>query len=92
MAGIHLQPPEPFNFGNPDDWQRWKLRLQQFREALGLDKSTGTKQVSTLRYCLGEEVEAVLALTNVTDVECKEYKKVLEKFDSFLQARKKHHL
>ena len=88
MAGIRLQPPEPFNFRNPDDWQRWKRRFQQFREASGLDESAETKQVSTLLYSLGEEAEAVLALTNVTDAERKEYKKVLEKFDSFFQVRK----
>ena len=82
MAGIRLQPPEPFNFRNPDDWQRWKRRFQQFREASGLDESAETKQVSTLLYSLGEEAEAVLTLTNATDVERKEYKKVLEKKSS----------
>ena len=88
MAGIRLQPPEPFNFRNPDDWQRWKRRFQQFREASGLDESAETKQVSTLLYSLGEEAEAVLTSMNTTDAERKEYKKVLEKFDSFFQVRK----
>lgn len=88
MAEIHLQPPEPFNFRNPDDWQRWKRRFQQFREALDLDESTETKEISTLLYCLGDEVESVLASTNVTTEECKEYKKVLEKLDSFFQVQK----
>ena len=46
-AEIHLQPPEPFNFRNPDDWPCWKRRFQQFREASGLDKATETKQVNT---------------------------------------------
>ena len=88
MAEIRLQPPEPFNFRNPDDWQRWKRRFQQFREASGLDESAQTKQVSTLLYCLGEEAEAVLASTNATDEDRKDYKKVVEKFDSFFKVRK----
>ena len=88
MAGIRLVPPEPFNFRNPDDWQRWKRRFQQFREASGLDESTESKQISTLLYCLGEEAEAVLASTNATDEERKEYQEVLDKFDSFFQVRR----
>ena len=82
MAEIRLQPSEPFNFCNRDDWQRWKRRFQQFREA-GLDESAQTKQISTLLYCLGEEAEAVLTSTNATAEERKDYKKVLDKFDSF---------
>lgn len=88
MAEIRLQPPEPFNFRNPDDWQRWKRRFQQFREASGLNESAQTKQVSTLLYCLGEEAEAVLSSTNATSEERKDYEKVIEKFDSFFQVRK----
>ena len=88
MAEIRLQPPEPFNFRNPDDWQRWKRRFQQFREAAGLDESAQTKQISTLLYCLGEEAEAVLTSTNATAEERKDYKKVLDKFDSFFKVRK----
>ena len=88
MAEIRLQPPQCFNFRNPDDWPRWKRRFQQFREASGLDVAAETKQVSTFLYCLGEEAEAVLASTNATADERKEYKKVIEKFDSFFQVRK----
>ena len=69
MAGIRLQPPEPFNFRNTDDWHHWKRRFQQFREASGRDESAETKQVSTLLYYLGEEAEAVLASTKATDAE-----------------------
>ena len=83
MTGIHLQPPGPFNFHNPDDWQRWKCRFQQFGEASCLDECAELKQISTLLYWLGEELEAVLALTNTTDEERQECQKVLDKFDSF---------
>ena len=30
MALLRLQPPEQFNFKNPDNWPRWKRRFQQF--------------------------------------------------------------
>ena len=88
MAEIRLQPPEPFNLRNPDDWQRWKRRFQQFREASGLSEASEKKQISTLLYCLGEEAEAVLASTNATADDRKEYGSILAKFDSFFQVRK----
>ena len=72
MAGTRSQPPEPFHFCNQDDKWCWKLQFQQFREALGLEKSAEAKQVSTLLYSAGKEAEAVQAMMNKTDVECKE--------------------
>ena len=64
MAEIRIQPPEAFDFKNPDDWSRWKSRFQQFRVASGLDEQSEAKQVSTLLYSLGEEAEDVLRSTN----------------------------
>ena len=85
---IRLQPPDPFNFRNPDDWPRWKNRFQQFRDASGLSSESESKQVSTFLYCLGEEAESVLASTGTTQDDRKEYTKVLEKVDGFFQVRK----
>ena len=67
MAQIQLKPPSTFDFKNPDDWLRWKRRFEQFRVASGLANEGAEKQVSTLLYCLGEEAEAVLASTNVSE-------------------------
>ena len=63
---IQLQPPNPFNFRNPDNWPLWKNRFQYFREAPGLSSESKSKQVSTFIYCLGEEAEFVLASTGIT--------------------------
>ena len=71
--GIRLQPPEPFNFRQPDDWSRWKRRFEQFRAASGLDAETALKQVSTLLYCMGEEADTVLSSTNITEEQRKSY-------------------
>jgi len=88
MVQIRLQPPDPFNFRDPEDWPRWKHRLQQFRVALGLVEEDAVKQISTFLYCLGEEAEAVLTLTNTTEDDCKDYDLVLAKFDEFFQVCK----
>lgn len=88
MAEVRLQPPDPFNFRNPDDWPRWKRRFQQFRDASGLSEGPAQKQVSTFLYCLGEEAESVLASTNATEADRADYTRVLEKFDAFFKVRK----
>ena len=80
MAQLRLQPPEPFNFRNPDDWARWKRRFAQFREASSLDQEAETKQVNTFLYCIGDEAEEVLASTSITDDERKVYETVVSKF------------
>ncbi len=61
MAHLRLQPPEPFNFRNPDDWPRWKRRFEQFREASSLTDDSA----KLILFCT-EEADAVLSSTNVT--------------------------
>lgn len=70
------------------NWQRWKRRFQQFREASGIKGEPASKQVNTLLYCMGEEAEAVLASTKATEDNRKTYATVLAKFDAFFQVRK----
>ena len=88
MAEIHLETPEPFNFRNPDEWQRWKRRFQQLQEASGLAEAAASKQASTLLYCIGEEVESVLASTNATEEDRRDYVRIFGKLDDFFQVRK----
>ena len=88
MAEIRLQSPEEFNFRNPDDWPRWKRRFQQFREASGLAEQSGSKQVCTLLYCLGEEAESILTSTNTMADNRKDYDTIITKLDSFFQVRR----
>ena len=88
MAQLQLQPPAQFDFKNPDDWCCWKQHFEQFQVASGLTGNTHPKQVSTLPYCLGEEAEATPTSTEATDNDHKDYSKVIEKFDAFLNVRK----
>lgn len=88
MAQILLQPPDPFDFRNPDDWPRWRRRFQQFREASALSDESATKQISTFLYCLGEEAESVLASTNATAEDRRDFDCTIAKFDAYFQVRK----
>ena len=89
MAQLRLDPPEPFKFRAPEDWPRWKRRFQQFCVASGLvDDRSAEKQVSTLLYCRGEEAQAVLASTNITEEERRSYDTVVSKFEDFFKVRR----
>ena len=86
MAQLHLQPPELFNFRNPNHWPRWMRRFEQFPVASGLVNDDASKQISTLLYCLGEKAEALLLSTNITEDERKVYGRVIAKLDAFLKV------
>ena len=90
MANVRLQPPDRFNFRNPDEWpiSKWKRRFEQFRSASGLATEDELRQVSTLLYCLGEEADDVLTSTNISEDDRKEYSSVVAKFDGFFQVRR----
>ena len=90
MAQLRLQPPEPFNFWNPDDWLRWKQRFERFRVASGLASSDAVQQISTLLYCIGEEAEAVLTSTNIIAEGREQYDTVVTKFEFFRSTTKYH--
>ena len=59
MASLRLQPPASFDFKEPDAWQKWKRRFEQFRQASGLGAEGDEKQVSTLLYCMGEDAARI---------------------------------
>ena len=86
MAQLHLQPPDSFNFKAPDDWPRWHWWFKQLWVALGLAKDSAKKQVSTLLYCLGEEAESVLNLTNIMEEDKSDYSRIIDKFNAFFQV------
>ena len=59
-----------------------------YRLASGLSKESAERQVSSLLYCMGEDAEAVLTTTRITDEDRADYSKVLEKFDGYFKVRK----
>ena len=41
IANIRLEPPEPFDFKTPDEWEKWRRRYEQFRVASGAARYIG---------------------------------------------------
>jgi len=75
-------------FSRPVEWQHWKRQFEQFRLASGLSAEEDPRQVSALLYCMGNEAEDMLASTNISDDDRKNYSRVITKFDTFFKIRK----
>ncbi len=75
-----LQPPSTFNIEKPEEWGKWKSRIQQYRMASGLSDESGEQQVCALLYCMGDGSEDVLNMTYVTEENRKNFDTVIEKF------------
>ena len=88
MASVRLQPPSPFSFKEPDAWQKWKRRFEQYRQASGLAEESDERQVSTLLYCMGEDAEETLSSTDISSDDRKKFDTVFGKFDAFFKVRK----
>ena len=72
MATYQLQPPEYFNFSQPDEWPRWIRRFERFRQASGL-VGKEEKQVNALIYAMGDEADDVMLSFGLSDAEKKKY-------------------
>ena len=60
----------------------------KIRIASGLSTESGERQVSSLLYCMGVDSEDVLATTNISDDDKKDYIKVVRKFNEYFKVRK----
>ena len=84
----HVQPPEPFTFSRPEEWEKWIRRFEQFRQASGLDKKDEAIQISTLVYSMGDEADDILCSCKLTAEAMRQYTMVKEALAShFIQRR-----
>ena len=83
-----LQPPSAFNFAKPDEWPRWIRWFDQYRLASGLSTASDERQISTLLYRLGQDADATLRSTNISEDQRKKYDEVHKGFDTFFNVRK----
>ena len=84
-CSVPLQPHSAFCFDRPDEWGKWKRRLEQFHLVSRISAEFEERQVSTLLYTLGEDAEDVLSSTEDNRKKCAE---VMSKLDSFFYVRK----
>ncbi|KAK7109817.1 hypothetical protein V1264_013798 [Littorina saxatilis] len=54
-----FKPPEPLDFGRPDQWLTWRKRFERYRVASKLDKEQFSVQVSSLIYAMGIQAEQI---------------------------------
>ena len=87
-ATFTIQPPEPFDFTKPQEWERWIRRFDRFRLASNLNATSEENQVNTLVYCMGDEAEEVLRGLMLTADERNKYTDVKAGFDTFFVPKK----
>lgn len=90
MAQLLLDPPAAFNFRSPDERCCWKKHFQQFCLASGLSEDGDAKNVSTLFYCMRQDVEETIASMNISAEDRAKFDRVLAKF--LFQGQAEHYL
>ena len=71
--------PAPFDFGHPEDWPRWHKRFDRYRNAIGLKDKSGTVQVSTLVYSMGDRAEDILTSMSLSQEDAADYDIVIQR-------------
>ena len=77
-----ILPPTSFDFNKPETWLEWKKRF-----ASKLNEESQERQVDTLVYVMGQEAKNAFGQLNLTNEERKDYDKVEQGFDSYLQPK-----
>ncbi|KAJ8375234.1 hypothetical protein SKAU_G00058140 [Synaphobranchus kaupii] len=72
-ATFNIQPPEPFDFTKPHEWEKWIRRFERFRQASNLHTTTEENQVNTLVYCMGSDTDDVLKGLNLSAQQQQQY-------------------
>ena len=82
-------PPEQFDFSRPNTWPVWRQCFVRYADVTTLSEKSGSVQVSTLIYCMGQEAETVFnAFTFANAGDAAKLSVVLEKFDSHFVPRR----
>ena len=90
MASYRIPAVENFDFAKPEEWPRWLLHFERFRQASGLTTKTEEVQVSTFIYSIysmGDKAEDLLESFNLADEDAKDYSKVKSKFEGYFDKR-----
>lgn len=85
-ATFSIQPPEPFNFSKPYEWEKWIRRFERFRQASNRHTSSQDNQINTLMYC--READDILKGLNLTNENMQQYDAVKEGFHPFFVVKK----
>ncbi|KAF7645597.1 hypothetical protein LDENG_00201450 [Lucifuga dentata] len=83
-----IQPPEPFDFSKPQEWEKWIRRFERFWLASNLHTASHDSQINTLVYCMGDEADDILRGLNLTDAQRDVYTTVKESFNRFFVQKK----
>ena len=78
---LTINPPEPYDFSKPDQWEKWFRRFNRYRSASGLNVKPDEVQIGTLIYCMGDQAEDILSTFELSEEDAKVYKTVRDRFN-----------
>lgn len=86
---FRLQPPERFDFTQPNQWRTWRERFQRFRSATKLYEESPDTQISTLVYCMGPDAKQIYKSFSFKKKEDeKSFDVILNKFEGHFMPKK----
>ena len=81
MASFMLRPP---NFRQPEEWKKWLKRFEQFESLpVCLQNQENGKSAACCTVYMGNDAMDVLATTNISDGDKKDYSKVVKEFNEY---------
>ena len=87
MASFQVVTPPSLHFSQPEEWTKWIKHFERFRQASGLGKKAGEKQVNTLLYTMGEKTENIFQFFKLSEEKSKNYDTEVECFQSHFVSR-----
>ena len=91
MAEAAFRPPV-FKLSEGDNpcpiWRDYKDEIETYLLAAGLDDAGDERKIAILLYGLGQKYRKIFNSLDMTDVQRKVFKTVLEKFDSHFEPKK----
>lgn len=88
MERLQIPPPPKFDVTKPEEWPKWRKRFERYRLASRLDEQPQEKQVNTLIYTMGEDIEDVITSLALTEEEEEDFDVVIDRLERHFVVRR----
>ncbi|UYV68487.1 hypothetical protein LAZ67_5004459, partial [Cordylochernes scorpioides] len=78
-----IQPPETFDFSNPNEWPKWRKRFERYLVVSGMKKKEEAYKIDLLMYLIGDRADDIFRTFRFEkEEEATKFDSVLKAFDS----------
>ncbi|UYV66794.1 hypothetical protein LAZ67_4002872 [Cordylochernes scorpioides] len=84
-----IQPPETFDFSNPNEWPKWRKRFERYLVVSGMKKKEEADKIDLFMYLMGDRADDIFRTFKFEkEEEATKIDSVLKAFDSHFCVRK----